>query len=454
MMSERISSHEHIDGYLSRIAILRSMANSVPGVTRPIDDSDEMLAILGALPLDDSVWLKARQEILSAEAKLITDGKQLTLGIVQRMVRSTQGLITDMEKLASSPKKKRQESGTPMDSREDKAIALLVEKEVTRRLASSSSSLPSSEVASGDRERRFKPRYPNYKFFYDEAYKGTSSYGFSGTCRSCDMKGHLDRDCKSKNRQSIRPALVAESYSAPVASVSPTKAGHGPAVVEANVAFALVTVAIYATSDSAHGAPSSSVSDESCLSSLSTPNPFAALAGCDCDSVTGTADLVEAYGNVLESPPPLLAEALSVSGAITRSSVIVDTGASQHTFNDASWFVPESLRDPTSSDPSSLVVGNSASVPIRGVGRVALVVYASMSSLEPHTVLLHNVLYAPDMGRNLVSVAQSTQRGLSFVFSSDVCECFSTSATPPPPVLFARRHSSGLYILSASVPPQ
>ena len=431
--AERLLAHSNADAYLGRLAIIRQEANSVPGAKKQIDDDDEMLVILNGLPLDNVTWLKARQEILALETKLFREGKELCLDDVLHVVRSTQQLLDDMEKLTNTPKKTRSNKSTEeIPDDESKAVALLVERELNRRLGYTGKGTSSTNTT----EKRFRPRNPNYVFYYDEAYKGTNSYGFSGNCHSCHAKGHFDGDCKLKKTSSHTTNSISTQSSAPASAhvatttVAPSAPGTAPPVTvttaEAHYAFAMVT--------------------ELTFTSI---NRFDVLQ-TDDDTLTGSHSNV-ATSTPATNSPHCHALSASTSASITKSSVIIDTGASQHIFNDASWFVPGSIRSLTATDPSALIVGNSASVPITGVGSVLLNVYSSVSATRTHSVLLRDVLFSPSMGRNLVSVAQSTLRGLSFVFNADLCECLSTAVSPPTPVLFARRHSSGLYLLGAQV---
>jgi hypothetical protein len=74
--------------------------------------------------------------------------------------------------------------------------------------------------------------------------------------------------------------------------------------------------------------------------------------------------------------------------ALTPSAVIdwvADSGASNHTTSNASNL--SSVRPPTFTDPSSIVVGNGSALPITSVGDSAL----------PGPFYLNNVLVTPDI---------------------------------------------------------
>jgi hypothetical protein len=75
---------------------------------------------------------------------------------------------------------------------------------------------------------------------------------------------------------------------------------------------------------------------------------------------------------------------------------VVDSGASNHTTLDASNLT--SVRPPTSTDPSSIVVGNGSALPITSVGDSAL----------PNPFYLNHVLITPDIIQNLLTVRHFT----------------------------------------------
>jgi hypothetical protein len=85
--------------------------------------------------------------------------------------------------------------------------------------------------------------------------------------------------------------------------------------------------------------------------------------------------------------------------ALTPPAVIdsvVDFGASNHTTSDASNLT--SVRPATSTDTSSIVVGNGSALLITSVGDSAL----------PGPFFLNNVLVTPDIIQNLLSVHRFT----------------------------------------------
>jgi hypothetical protein len=70
---------------------------------------------------------------------------------------------------------------------------------------------------------------------------------------------------------------------------------------------------------------------------------------------------------------------------------VTDSGASSHTTSDAGNLT--SVRPPTSTDPSSIVIGNGSALPITSVGDSTL--------LSPF--YLNNVLVTHDIIQNLLS---------------------------------------------------
>jgi hypothetical protein len=75
---------------------------------------------------------------------------------------------------------------------------------------------------------------------------------------------------------------------------------------------------------------------------------------------------------------------------------IADSNASNHTTLDAGNLT--SVRPPTSTDPSSIVVGNGSALLVTSVGDSAL----------PSLFCLNNVLVTPDIIQNLLSVRRFT----------------------------------------------
>jgi hypothetical protein len=75
---------------------------------------------------------------------------------------------------------------------------------------------------------------------------------------------------------------------------------------------------------------------------------------------------------------------------------VADSGASNHTTSDAGNL--SSVRPPTSTDPSSIVVGNGLALPVTSIGDSAL----------PGSFYFNNVLVTPNVIQNLLSVHHFT----------------------------------------------
>jgi hypothetical protein len=81
----------------------------------------------------------------------------------------------------------------------------------------------------------------------------------------------------------------------------------------------------------------------------------------------------------------------------------VDSDASNHTTSDASNLI--SVRPPTFTNPSSIIVGNGSALPVTSVGDLAL----------PGLFYLNNVLVTPDIIQNILSVCRFTTDNWSFM---------------------------------------
>jgi hypothetical protein len=75
---------------------------------------------------------------------------------------------------------------------------------------------------------------------------------------------------------------------------------------------------------------------------------------------------------------------------------VADSGASNHTTSDAGTLT--SIRPPTFTDPSSIIVGNGSALPVTSVGDSAL----------PGPFYLKHVLVTPDIFQNLIYVHHFT----------------------------------------------
>jgi hypothetical protein len=85
----------------------------------------------------------------------------------------------------------------------------------------------------------------------------------------------------------------------------------------------------------------------------------------------------------------------------------VDSAATDHVVRDRVGFV-EFHRIPIGS--KNITVGNGASVEVLGIGTYKLDLQGG------HTLLLHDVLYAPEIWRNLLSLLVLLRFGFRFVF--------------------------------------
>jgi hypothetical protein len=80
----------------------------------------------------------------------------------------------------------------------------------------------------------------------------------------------------------------------------------------------------------------------------------------------------------------------------TVTDRVADSGASNHTTSDVGNL--SSVRPPTSTDPSSIIVGNGSALPVTSVG----------DSTLSGPFYLNNVLVTPDIIQNLLSVRRFT----------------------------------------------
>jgi hypothetical protein len=86
----------------------------------------------------------------------------------------------------------------------------------------------------------------------------------------------------------------------------------------------------------------------------------------------------------------------------TVTDWVVDSGASNHTTSDVGNLT--SVHPPTSTDHSSIIVGNGSAIPVTSVG----------DSTLPYPFYLHNVLVTPDIIQNILSVHRFTTNNWCF----------------------------------------
>ena len=116
-------------------------------------------------------------------------------------------------------------------------------------------------------------------------------------------------------------------------------------------------------------------------------------------------------------------------------SWIIDSGASRHMTNHKEWY--KTLR-PT--EQSILVaVGNDAKCPAKGTGTISFV------SSTGDTKDLSDVLYVPDIGRNLLSVSAITDRGLKVHFDQQSAVILDKKDN----IVGRGSRQDNLYVLSA-----
>jgi hypothetical protein len=85
------------------------------------------------------------------------------------------------------------------------------------------------------------------------------------------------------------------------------------------------------------------------------------------------------------------------------TNYVTDSGASNHTTSDAGNLT--SVRPPTFTDPSSIIIGNRLALPATSVGDSAL----------PGPFYLNNVLVTPDIIKNILSIYHFTTDNWCFM---------------------------------------
>lgn len=132
--------------------------------------------------------------------------------------------------------------------------------------------------------------------------------------------------------------------------------------------------------------------------------------------------------------PIFLAEA-NLSGKIDNNCWIFDTAASNHFCNDKNLFV---YIEPVDNENMLLAV-NDISFPIEGKGDVKV----CLDNTECH---LKNVLYSPNLRRNLISGPMLDKYGFKFVGQNGVINVYDRDI-----VMFKAKLERGLYYVSPSV---
>lgn len=103
----------------------------------------------------------------------------------------------------------------------------------------------------------------------------------------------------------------------------------------------------------------------------------------------------------------------SSSNLKKNSDWIVDSGASIHMSHDKKIF-----RNLTLKDCGSIKIANGTTIPIRGFGSIVIMIHTKS---EPISLLLKNVVYAPDLHLNLMSVFELNKAGHAVLFEKTTC---------------------------------
>ena len=120
----------------------------------------------------------------------------------------------------------------------------------------------------------------------------------------------------------------------------------------------------------------------------------------------------------------------------SRSTWVIDTGATSHICSDKSMF-----SDLQAIDPCDITIGDKSQVRATGVGTVSLVISVSG---KPRNATLSKVLFSPDMGYNMLSVSVMGRAGIRSTFDVD---CRITKGDK----LLAEGHMhNGMYLLTTS----
>ncbi|GMF56934.1 unnamed protein product [Phytophthora fragariaefolia] len=91
----------------------------------------------------------------------------------------------------------------------------------------------------------------------------------------------------------------------------------------------------------------------------------------------------------------------------------IDSGCMRHVTHESHWFAD------IATSGGSTTVGGKKQIPIEGIGRVELAVIDSKGN--PKTLTLHEVLYAPPLHFNLLSVPAAVKHDYRFNFDRKQC---------------------------------
>ena len=139
------------------------------------------------------------------------------------------------------------------------------------------------------------------------------------------------------------------------------------------------------------------------------------------------------------SEKPSENKVLVARGSDTKQSWIVDSGASQHMCNNADMFQELS----GTKKEESVFLGDSTKIPVKGSGKVELKMFKNGEKTGVCEV--HDVLYVPELSRNLISVASCMCKGIDVHFYSKTKTCVIQKGQKTLGVAHLRR---GLWELS------
>ena len=219
-----------------------------------------------------------------------------------------------------------------------------------------------------DEQRRIRASGLAATAFYAKVAKGGKPKPKSDKhCTHCDIRGHDVSECRKFKKQ------------------QETKAMTGPKKLKA------------LPSNSAHVAATHSDSDAD---------------GSDKETIH-----ILRVAIVPEEPALLTSNTALMSDALI-DKWIVDSGASRTMCSHRDWF--QSFTPFTK--PSQVVLGDSSSIPALGTGHVHVRVPAGT---KWNKLVLHDVLYVPELHGNLLSVPQIVRYGAEVHFKGQECKVFN-----------------------------
>ena len=115
----------------------------------------------------------------------------------------------------------------------------------------------------------------------------------------------------------------------------------------------------------------------------------------------------------------------------------IDSGATEHMTSNKSLFV-NYVRYP---QPTEIFLGDDRAIKALGEGKVRLEFH---DGSNVRTMGLHNVLYVPDIAKNLVPVSTMTQKGAEVLFENDNCYVTKDGKT----MNIGRLINNNLYVIN------